>query len=868
MMISGAMGESSRHLRDLFIDGTAVGLGDGQLLARYALDRDEAAFEALVARHGPMVVATCRAVLGREHDIEDAFQATFLVLARKARSIRAGDALGGWLHRVAYRAAVQASGAARLRRRHEADAAAVATRFGPSTGPETDLALIIHEELDRLADRQRLPVILCDLEGLTYEQAARHLGVTEPALRHRLVKARRRLRDRLARRGVHPGALGAVLPSQVAGSFSTLPAAWVRAAVAAATGGARTATAAALATAFLKKTLMDRLKIASAGFLAAIALATASVFAVGALRTDGPAAAIQSPAVAHDAAIGPGIEGRIVDLEGRPVAGAQVNIEGLWSAPDDDLGRWLEQVKDRGVRYPSEGLAPGNSAAPAVTLTPPRGGSQRVPSSPANSTATTGPDGRFRLAGVGPRQLVQLNVTGPTIATSQLYVTGRDGAETRAMLLQGLKPSQLTFHAHRFEYAAAPGKTIEGLVRDQDTGQPIAGVEVRGAVYEEHSLMPAPGIEATTDEGGHYRLVGLPSVGAYRLFVDPAAGQPYPKATFRAAGNTPAFEPVKFDVSLKRGVVVRGMVTDQVTGESVSASIDVFAFADNPYVREYPGFRRSGHPRSFAVNGRYEAVALPGRSIVGVLVGGYMPPYRICVGAEAIKGYEPQLRGFRTEPSFCHVVNYHAVAELNVDPTARSVTLNFEVVPRRSLTMNVVDPAGQPISGTTARGVSDLHSSSEYPQTTPTFEIEAVERGRPRRVTVIHQERKLIGSTYLRGGEQAPLTIRLEPYGTIMGRILGDEGRPRGGIEITSEGGAVPARPAEQGILPGGDVAGSIRIGRDGRFRIEGLVPGLQYGAGISLGFTYLGMIFRDVTVKPGEVKDLGDLKAVAHREN
>src|ERR1700759_180664 len=122
MANSLAIGGTLRHLRDLFHDGTAVGLGDGQLLARYAASRDEAAFEALVARHGPMVLATCRAVLRHDHDVEDAFQATFLVLARKARSVRAGDALGGWLHRVAYRAAVQASADSRRWRRREAEA--------------------------------------------------------------------------------------------------------------------------------------------------------------------------------------------------------------------------------------------------------------------------------------------------------------------------------------------------------------------------------------------------------------------------------------------------------------------------------------------------------------------------------------------------------------------------------------------------------------------------------------------------------------------------------------------------------------------------------------------------------------------------
>src|SRR5262245_65500870 len=103
MASSLTMGGTLRHLRDLFHDGTALGLGDGQLLARYAATRDEAAFEALVARHGPMVLATCRAVLRQDADIEDAFQATFLVLARKARSIRAGDALGGWTPRAACR---------------------------------------------------------------------------------------------------------------------------------------------------------------------------------------------------------------------------------------------------------------------------------------------------------------------------------------------------------------------------------------------------------------------------------------------------------------------------------------------------------------------------------------------------------------------------------------------------------------------------------------------------------------------------------------------------------------------------------------------------------------------------------------------
>ncbi len=177
-MASAAFGTAFRHLRDLFGAGTATGLGDGQLLARYSASKDEVAFEALVARHGPMVLATCRAVLRSEHDVEDAFQTTFLVLARKAHSIRGGDALGGWLHRVAYRAAVQAS--------VEAKTATPERGGGIGDGPlgrvrstvetDNDLRPILHEEIDRLPESQRLPVVLCDLEGLTYEQAAEQLA--------------------------------------------------------------------------------------------------------------------------------------------------------------------------------------------------------------------------------------------------------------------------------------------------------------------------------------------------------------------------------------------------------------------------------------------------------------------------------------------------------------------------------------------------------------------------------------------------------------------------------------------------------------------------------------------------------------------
>jgi RNA polymerase sigma factor (sigma-70 family) len=210
-MASGTLRPGLKHLRDLFGGGTAVGLSDADLLRRYAASRDGPAFEALLARHGPMVASTCRAVLRDEHDAEDAFQATFLILARKAGSIRATDALGGWLHRVAYRAAVQQSIEVKRRRRYEAEPLTTAIPDAACPAIDFDVRSILHEEIGRLPDSLRMPVLLCDLEGLTYDQAAGRLRCTVPTLYHRLARGRKRLRDRLVRRGVTAAAGGAAM---------------------------------------------------------------------------------------------------------------------------------------------------------------------------------------------------------------------------------------------------------------------------------------------------------------------------------------------------------------------------------------------------------------------------------------------------------------------------------------------------------------------------------------------------------------------------------------------------------------------------------------------------------------------------------
>jgi HlyD family secretion protein len=204
---TGKGGAVGRQLRTLFDVGAIRELTDGQLLERFATGRGEGselAFAALVERHGPMVLRVARGVLDDPNDAQDAFQATFLVLVAKAGGLWVRDSLGPWLHQVAYRTATCLKANLARRRRLERRAA-ILEEAAPASRPDADLARVLLEEVERLPERYRAPLILCDLEGRTHEQAARALGWPVGTVKSRQARARQRLRDRLTRRGVAPG---------------------------------------------------------------------------------------------------------------------------------------------------------------------------------------------------------------------------------------------------------------------------------------------------------------------------------------------------------------------------------------------------------------------------------------------------------------------------------------------------------------------------------------------------------------------------------------------------------------------------------------------------------------------------------------
>ncbi len=180
-------------------------LADGQLLARFLATRDESAFAVLVRRHGAMVLGVCRRILHDVHDAEDAFQACFLILARKAASVTRRESIGCWLHTVAHNTAVEAARANARRRARERQVKDMPHPTVAAVEPScesVDWRPVLDHELGRLSEKCRAAVVLCDLEGRSQRQAARHLGISLSTLASRLARGRQLLAKRLKDRGV------------------------------------------------------------------------------------------------------------------------------------------------------------------------------------------------------------------------------------------------------------------------------------------------------------------------------------------------------------------------------------------------------------------------------------------------------------------------------------------------------------------------------------------------------------------------------------------------------------------------------------------------------------------------------------------
>jgi protocatechuate 3,4-dioxygenase beta subunit len=515
--------------------------------------------------------------------------------------------------------------------------------------------------------------------------------------------------------------------------------------------------------------------------------------------------------------------GRIIDLEGRPVAGASVQVRYF---EQGDLNSWIDARKKK--RFPSLEQKIG----PLVLEGP--------------GQVKTDKDGRFRLAGFGSDRVVHLEVKGDLIETSYFEVVVRkDGTG----LPEGM-------HAATFEHLVGPSKPIIGTVRDKRTANPVAGITV---------VCPSTQVwgKAITDKSGTFQITGMPKRKDYYIA---AGGPPYFNTTLLNVPDTPGMEPLTLDIDVEKGVAVRGRLLDKVTGKPVRGYVGYIPAPDNPNLKDYS----LGGPQVIATDsgragpdGSFTVVAVPGPGFLTTYAddrGGYL-------GADV-----QHLRGF---PPNSIPEQYNAITPINVvEADPRTTTCDILLQPARVLTGTVVGPDGKPLAGALAAGLADVpllsFGGTDQELAKASFTVGGLDPSRPRSLFFIHKEKKLAKLFKVQGDEKGPLTVRLEPLGSVTGRVLDAAGKPRAGLTVAVQHSAeqkdykgLPLEllydyPAWTKLI---DASATTDV--EGRFHVTGLVPGLKYFINIKDGESLLNTYtwWDGLTIESSKEKDLGDLK-------
>ena len=556
-----------------------AGLTDARLLAGYVEGGDAAAFEALVRRHGPMVYGVCRRVLAGHQDAEDAFQATFLVLARKAAAVAPREFLPNWLHGVAHTTALQARRAAARRRAHEYRYALRPAPDAPESAGD-DLGPLLDRELGRLPERYRVAVVLCDLEGKTRTEAARQLSWPEGTVAGTLARARTLLAARLTRRGVTLAGvpLATLLPADAV----------VAAAVTASLSGPSAGPVAALTHGVLHAMLLTKLKAAFAAFAAvAVVGYGASLTLPAAASASGQEAPKPVPAAKPaDApkavpAAGHAVAGRVVRAsDGSAVAGADVHLlydettatprpttrvksdaDGMFAFAGVARGKYTLQAFVGGLTSRTEmirGLrvvAPVAPDAKPIVLTMKPGNSLKVRVvSEATGKPIPGAQVGFFWTDVEAKPTDAKGEVEFPALTKELWTAQATAAGyarvTRAVNLESGEPAAL-------ELKLPPGAAVVGVVRDGD-GKPVAGVGIDARAANPDFMQ----CYLETDPAGRFHFDHLPVGQGVTLTARQLKFETATKELKLTAGQA---EPTRIDVTLTRrphGGSVTGVVTD------------------------------------------------------------------------------------------------------------------------------------------------------------------------------------------------------------------------------------------------------------------------------------------------------------------
>jgi len=966
-----------RHLREMVNAEESVDASDGELLQSFSARQEESAFVALLKRHGSMVYRVCRRVGNSEHDAEDAFQATFLLLARKAGSIRKQESVASWLHGVAYRLALEAKVHGSRRRSCEKRAVEMRKTSADSAIAGRELQMELDDALGQVPEKYRAPLLLCYLEGKTHEQAARQLGCPLGTLRSRIARGRSRLRDVLERRGLSFSATAlatALLASDASAAVvsNNILHATAQAALIYAGSGIVPTFVSTRTAALLEKGLR-------AMFLAKLKVATAVLFVLGVFglgvgavvprmlahpftptseshpqpaldlnsfqgatvparkAEPSPATLASADEVTQHKAI---IHGRVLDNHGKPRADARLLLLGEdnrpvvlgTSAADGQFsvemsrdrknhylvayyaGLGLDAVECSGSQPPAEvtlrlpeevpitgrvvntegkpiagvSISAAAIAVPAKdsldeylsawlielrdTLNKPMKGIEG-PLNAITGIVTTDKEGKFVLHGAGAERLVNLILSGGGIARSTPYVVTRPGFDPKPYNAVLLKKENENLRLNRFlglyppsfTFVAEPAKTIGGVVKETGSGRPIAGCRLLvGTGYGD-------AVVAVSDSNGKYRMDGLSkNARGYTISVGPPKDLGYLQRTV-SVSDTTGYTPIKTDIQLTKGVVVVGQVVDRQTGKGVVAGIRFSPLPGNPFFGSnvrFDNYRPDGLVQLTGKDGRFRLITIPGKALILVQVpggekfdGNNLCPYRRAVPDPDHK----ELFHYDEDDDSWTISTADGDEELRIENAVKVLDIkedgetNVDLFVDRGTTgrIQVQDDKGKPLAGAWVAGLTDSWPITyRLPEATAT--IYALKPEKPRTVAVYHPARNLGCVVTIRGDEKEPVVARLAPAARVTGRLLEADGNPLTRAEVSIDGQREIFNELYRLARPSGS---TVVTDEQGRFTMSGVVPGMPIRLQIRKGESNFGgkPKIGQRQLKPGENLTLGD---------
>jgi hypothetical protein len=555
------------------------------------------------------------------------------------------------------------------------------------------------------------------------------------------------------------------------------------------------------------------------------------------------------------------IHGRLLGPDGKGLGGAHVRLIGLMVPYKQDLDQHLNREANRSAMgvtdYARQLMRP--DVLPGIT-----------------AETQTDAGGRFIMRGLGRDRLALLEVSAPSVVDTRITVMTRLARDAEIGRDDHGKPTSMIYGAG-FILQLKPGRTITGVVRDRDTHEPIPGMWVGQNADAMKGLVDGDYCWKT-DANGRFQITGLnPDIANQQIMAFPRPGQPYLMATAVARERSEVL------IECMRSIPFNLHLVDE-RGQPIEAEVTYHDILPNPHVAELKNYdaRLAINYAARKGNGTYEGFVLPGPGAVLVKMPStfhYRPAH---VDPKAF--FAPGRTNWTKQDHISTYGNhdtlminpgwwmdqhdYAAIVLVNPPVDSPPLKLSATVVRDKPRRVSLVDPEGNPVVGAMGDGLTFHPWDSEPRLRAATFSITRLHPDRLRRITFTHEDRKLIGFLPARGDGDTPYIVRMEPWATLTGRIVDENGQPQ-----APEGPLIAQQLPVlylgnwHGIVTNSDPTVGEHPGAptnaEGRFRLERMVPGLRYSAEIYHGTSgrYLGMAFENVVLQPGQVRDLGDIR-------